>query len=114
MTDFQRDMEVMINEEIFNAKNGKVRFMYRFPERMYGTLDLLELSERAYNCCCRSHISTIEEVGRRWNELGKMRGSGVKTVKEIKNSYINYYYSQLDDEERKDFWRDAVEATANM
>ena len=44
-----------------------------------------------------------------------LRNSGVKTVKEIKNKYVAYYYDNLSsNEERQQFWLDTYDATNAM
>lgn len=115
MTDFQRDLEVLINEGfIAPNKKNKVRFVFRYENRMNGELGLLNLNERSYNCLRRNKINDVRGVSERWDTLGKMRNAGDKTVKAIKNNYISYYYDNLNEEERKQFWRDTIEATINM
>ena len=114
MANFSTDITVMINEGVLVPKCGRIRFVYNKSGVLEGDLDNLGLSERAYNCARRGKIMTIEDIGKRWNELGRLRGAGVKTVKEIKNKYVSYYYNRLNDEERKQFWRDVVEATNNI
>lgn len=112
MTDFQRDLEVIINNTDF-VHNGNIRFVYRYPSRMDGEIDELELSVRGEHAMKRARIFKISDVGRRWDELN-VRGSGAKTIKEIKNKYLAYYYSKLNEEERKEFWRDMVTETEKM
>lgn len=114
MSDFTRDLTILINEGVIATNDGNIRFVYRYPERMCGGIEALELTDRSYNCCRRNGISTIEEIGAKWKTLGNMRSSGIKTVKDVKNKYVQYYYSLLSEEERKDFWRDTIEATINM
>lgn len=112
MTDFQRDMEVII-QNVGIANNGTIRFVFRYPSRLEGEVDELELGTRASNTLKRAGIFKIQDIGKKWNRLD-VRGSGVKTIKEIKNKYLAYYYDKLDDEERKDFWRDTVAETEDM
>lgn len=114
MTDFQRDLEVLINEGVI-APNGKqIRFVFKYGNRFKGELELLGLNDRSYNCLRRNKINDISEISERWNELKKLRNAGTKTIKEVKNKYIAYYYDTLSDEEKKEFWIDTITATANM
>ena len=114
MTDFQRDLEVLINEGIIAANNKRIRFFMRYGNRLKGDIELLDLSTRGFNCLKRKRINTIEDVGNNFHNLGRIAGIGITTVKEVKNKYLAYYYANLNTEERKDFWRDTVEATINM
>lgn len=115
MGNFRRDLEFMINEGQFVSNGNKVRFIFKYADRLKGSIDLLDLNTRAYNCLRRNRIDTIEKISERWNELYKLKGGGDTTVKEVKNKYVEYYYSTLDNgEERKDFWRDTITATIDM
>ena len=115
MNNFQRDLEYLIDEGAI-APNGKnVRFVFRYPNRLKGELGILGLNDRSYNCCRRNKINKIEDITARWNELGRMRNAGQKRVKEVKNKYVQYYYSTLDNaEERAEFWRDTINGTIGM
>lgn len=109
MTDFQRDMEVIMgNVEFIN--NGTIRFQMNHMDRMVGELDNLTLSDRASNALHRNGIHTIERLTEKMG-MYHAKGVGAKSIKEIKNAYMSYYYDQLNDEERKQFWRDTYEAT---
>ena len=115
MTDFQRDLETMIAYNVIAVKNDKIRFFFRHGNILTGDIDKLDLSTRAYNCLRRANISKIEHIHERWDELGVLRNSGVKTVKEIKNKYVAYYYDNLSsNEERQQFWLDTYDATNAM
>ena len=111
MRDFQRDFEYLINEGVIAAKDGKIRFA---TKEMKGDILLLGLSDRAYNRMAQNGIRTIEKLYNRFDEIGNIRGVGVKVIKEIKNAYVAYYYDTLSYEERKEFWRDTVMQTINM
>ena len=110
MSDFQRDFEVIVSNVDF-INNGTIRFQMSHMERMVGSLDNLNIGERAYNALRRNKIHNIETLTERIGGLNGVRGAGKKIVKEIKNEYMNYYYSLLSEEERKQFWRDTYEAT---
>ena len=115
MNKFTSDMEVLINEGVFEANNGNIRFVFRYGNRLKGTIDNMGLNERAYNCLRRNGIFNIEGISENWNSLGKLNGMGKKSVKEIKNRYLEYYYGLLNnEEERKQFWRDTLKATIEM
>lgn len=115
MTDFQRDIETIIQNGGLVAKNGKIRFWFRNGNILTGDIDKLDLSTRAYNSLKRAHINRIEDIHERWDELGVLRNLGAKSVKEVKNKYVAYYYDSLKtDEERKQFWLDTYDATNAM
>lgn len=110
MTDFQRDFEVIINNvDIVN--NGTITFPVKQMDHMYGSIECLGLSDRAYNALQKNRIVTIPELTKRFDELDELSGIGKKSRKEIKNAYIAYYYLKLDDEQRKQFWRNVVRLT---
>ncbi len=115
MGDFRKDLEFMINESQFINNKNKVRFIFRYANRLMGSIDLLDLNTRAYNSLRRNGIDTIEKISERWDDLYKLKGSGGTTVKEVKNKYIEYYYSTLKSkEEKEEFWEDTITATINI
>lgn len=113
MSDFQRDFEVIVSNVDF-INNGTIRFQMSHMERMVGSLDNLNIGERAYNALRRNKIHNIETLTERIGGLNGVRGAGKKIIKEIKNEYMNYYYSLLSEEERKQFWCDTYEATLEL
>ena len=114
MRDFQRDLEILINEGVIAAKDKKIRFIMKHSDRMNGDIKLLDLNDRAYNRMAQNGIRTLEKLYNRFDDIQNIRGAGVKVVKEVKTAYISYYYDQLNDEERKEFWRDTINATIKM
>ena len=114
MTYFQRDLEYLINEGVFASKRGQVRFVFHNRNILKGELELLNLDERAYNTLRRNKIDTIEQVTEKFDDIFRLKGAGKKVVKEVKNAYLQYYYAMLNPEEREQFWKDSIEATAIM
>lgn len=115
MTNFQRDLEVLINEGVIASKNGVIRFVFRYSNRLKGDIANLDLSTRGYNSMRRVGIDNLEKLAEKWDELGRVKNTGVKTIKEIKNKYLAFYYDQLkNDEERKEFWKDTIIGTIEM
>lgn len=110
MNNFQRDFEVIVQNVQF-INNGIIRFQMNHMDRMVGSVDNLNLGERAYNTLRRNKIHDIPTLASRLANLGGARGAGKKVVREVKNEFLAYYYSLLDEEERKQFWRDTFEAT---
>lgn len=114
MRDFKDDMVVLLHEGVIAPKCNRIRFIFRKSNVLEGDLDNLELSERAYNCLRRGKITNIKDIVEKWDELGRLRGAGAKTIKEVKNKYLSYYYSHLDEEECDRFWKDTIEATNDI
>ena len=114
MTDFQKDMEILINNDVLVGKRNKIRFVFRHEDRIDKDIDELLLSTRSYNCLRRAGITCIKELGDRWDKLSRIKTGGHKTIKEIKNAYMSYYYDNLDKKEKEQFWLDTIEATLNI
>lgn len=72
------------------------------------SIDVLNLSVRADNALKRASIKTTTDIISRWNDLNKIRGLGVGTVREIKNSVLNYYYENMTDAQRETMWQKIV------
>lgn len=81
MTDFQRDMEVIMgNVEFIN--NGTIRFQMNHMDRMVGELDNLTLSDRASNALHRNGIHTIERLTEKMG-MYHAKGVGAKSRKDF-------------------------------
>ena len=65
-------------------------------------------SQRANNALHRSSIFTAKQLMNAFDKLDNIRNLGSKSVKEVKNSFMNWYYSSLDDNKVKEFWSDFV------
>ena len=65
---------------------------------------------RSRNVLHRGHINTAKDLYEKWDTLLKIRGGGEKCVKEIKNGYLEWYYSQLEGNEIKKYWEEFIEA----
>ena len=114
MLTFKNDCETLIENGLLAPNKGKIRFIFRNNDKLKGGIDKLDLNQRAYHCLMKSGIDTIEKVGDNWDSLNRVRNSGVKTIKEIKNKYIVYYYDTLNNEEKQQFWADTIKATVEM
>ena len=64
--------------------------------------EVLNLSQRANNCLKRLKITTLEELADKINMLGSAKGTGVKTIVEIKSSLFDYALSTMTDDEVKE------------
>lgn len=111
---FKKDCEKLITNGVLVPKNGVIRFIFKNNNVFNASIDELDLSVRASNCLKRSHIMTINDIGNMWENLHVIKNMGQKTVKEIKNKYIKYYYNNLSVNEREEFWADTIKATANI
>jgi DNA-directed RNA polymerase alpha subunit len=114
MTDFIRDMEIITsNVDIVN--NGTIRFIMRYRSRIDDkAIGELNLKQRSENVLLRGGIKTIGAIFNNKERLAGLRGSGKVTVKNVLTAAMSYYYDQLNAEERKEFWRDTVEATMEL
>ena len=112
-TAFMRDFEVIVTNTDF-INNGTIRFVFNHMDRVQGAIDNLNIGQRAYNALRRGKIHDIPTLVSRMDGFNGVRGAGKKTIKEIKNEFLNYYYDQLNEEERKQFWRDTYEATFEL
>ena len=111
ISDFERDLITILTYTEFNHDNH-IRFVLRHADRLKGDVSQMDLSERANNALHRARLGTFEELRPRINDSHfKVRQAGVKTIKEVKNKYLRYYYDTLNDMEREEFWRDSINAT---
>lgn len=108
MTDFQRDLEVVVSEtELVN--NGKLKFvMNHFPAD--ALVSELDLSTRGKNALFRSGIKTFGQLIK--TNLSSLRNIGKGTVKDINLKMMSYYYDGLTDDQKRQFWRETLVATA--
>lgn len=114
MTDFQRDLETIVtNTEVSN--NGTIRFVMRYRSRIDNdNITNLDLIPRAENVLLMNGIETVKQLFNNLNKVSGFKGSGIKSVKNINTALMSYYYDRLNEEERKEFWRDAADATIEM
>ena len=111
MADFKKDLSTLIKNGALIPNNGTIRFVFRYKDKFNDNIDELNLGERAYNCLRRAKIDTIENVGEHWDNLGEIKQCGLKSVKEIKNKYLSFYYNSLNKDKRMEFWKDTIKAT---
>ena len=64
--------------------------------------EVLNLSQRANNCLMRLKITTLEELADKIDTLGSAKGTGIKTIVEIKSSLFDYALSTMTDDEIKE------------
>lgn len=115
MSNFRNDLEKLINNGTLTANKGKIRFVFKYGNRLKGSLDDLDLNTRGYNCLRRNGIHDIKAVSERWDDLYKLKGSGNATIKEVKNRFLDYYYSTLNsDYDRAEFWMETINATVEL
>ena len=73
------------------------------------TVAVLSLSQRAVNVLGRNHVVTLGDLMDRFNDIIKFRNCGQGTAKEIKNTFLAYWYSELTSEEVVSFWEEFLE-----
>ena len=109
MTDFQRDLEVIVtNMEIAN-KGSLVFKMSKFKTDT--PITELPLDLRSANALRRAKIDTTGELIERIGTLSKVRGVGLTVKKRIHTGLMSWYYDGLKPNEREDFWRETIDAT---
>jgi len=67
-------------------------------------VELLFLTTRANNALRRAKIDTMGVLMKKLPTLGSLRGVGKDTVKNIKTTFVDYWYSQLNREGKLRFW----------
>ena len=107
---FQKDLTNLFNNGIFDTKT-EIKFYCRYGSRIKGNIENLELGTRSSNALHRYGFTTVEQVSDAWDDLNKIRCLGVKTIAEIHEKLIEFYYSTLTEEEKSEFWVDTVKAT---
>lgn len=53
----------------------------------------------------RNKINTVGQLLEHWNSLLKLRNCGVTKFTEIRNTFLAWYYDQLSEEQKKEFWK---------
>lgn len=84
-----------------------VKYTREFEEQ---PIEVLDLSQKAFNVCGRNKIFTIRELLDNWHKLEKLRTCGKTTTKEIKNAFIRYYLENATDEKQLRFLDEVSEA----
>lgn len=112
MGTFKRDFEALL-EKVDITNNGTIRFPMKHIGKMKGSVKALDLSERARNALMRNGIVTLDILTEKFENLGGGKGVGKKTIKEIKNAYMDYYYSVILDcpADRREFWAEVIMET---
>jgi DNA-directed RNA polymerase alpha subunit len=106
-TDFVRDFNVIMTYSDVPRYQSYVFVMKHFnPDT---SIDVLDMSVRATNSLKRSGVKTFGQLVE--CDLRKLRGCGKNTIKEINTRFISYVYDLYNDEQRKQFWRDTIDAT---
>lgn len=108
MSDFTRDLNIIIenaNVIVGRELEFKLPHLDRIENRKVGEMPGLDV--RQHNGLKRNNVHTVREIVAKWNDLRTLSYVGATSVKGIKNAVLSYYYDQLDEEEKKEFWRDA-------
>lgn len=106
MTEFQRDLETIIENTSVAA--NEITFHMRHFDRIENTgVESLCLDTRGFHGLKRHKIDLVGDVVDSWEKLRTLNQVGETTVKRIKNAVLAMYYSTLDIDEKKEFWRDA-------
>lgn len=82
----------------------------RLTEKMKATdIDMVGLGNKGHNLLKRLSINTIGEVVEKWNTLGKLRGMGDITRRQIQNAIVNFMISEMSDDELVEWFGYLVE-----
>lgn len=110
MTDFIRDLQIIRENANIPAYQRYKFIINNFKPDT--SVDVLDLSVRAENSLRRSGVTNFEQL--RHCNLKKIRGCGTGTIKEVWTKFMSYHYDRMNDEQRKQFWKDTIAATETM
>ena len=68
------------------------------------SIDVLELSNRSANGLKRAGITKIGEVIDKWDDIPKLHGMGVTSIKDIGDKIMNLVIKEMTDEQLLNFW----------
>ena len=107
---FIQDFVTIVSQTGIDRKN--FRFVLHNTEKFENEdlTNLIPLSTRSANALYRNNVFTVSELMEVWNVLDTFRNVGKTSIKEIKTGLIAWYYSQLSEEGRKQFWRESLAA----
>lgn len=75
-------------------------------EQKMESIDTFISSNRATNALHRQQIHTAGNLIDKFDEIGRIRNLGEKSVKEAKNGLLKWYYNSLDANGISEFWND--------
>ena len=107
MRNFKSDLEKVIEA---TGLDNIIKFPFNETETLRNiSIDALDLSVRSSNGLRRKGVNTVGGIIDNWELFSTWRGLGVTSVKEIKNSFYQFYYSTLSKNEIDNFWKRFVE-----
>jgi len=94
----------------YPGKDRNIKFPLRITDE-FKEENILEaiFSKRASNIILRNGVETVEKLIDNFDNLSSFRGCGSGTVKEIRNTFLKYYYSTLNEKQIKTFWKEFIE-----
>lgn len=106
--DFSEDlMTVLMAADEFPSK---IQFPISLNQEMEGAdIEHFVETARAANALRRNKIHTAKSVLEMFDQLDCIRNLGIKSVKEVKNGFLNWYYGSLEETKVKEFWNDFVQ-----
>lgn len=105
MTNFRRDLEIIIRET--GTTLGTIRWSIVYPDnKKFETtaVEALDLQQGAMNVLKRNGIETLGKLMEMWDKLKDCQSCGVVKAKQIKNAFLAYYYDTLTEDKQKAFW----------
>ena len=102
---------VLVNSNINRKQN--LNFPLAFSKEFkYLPIDDMNLSARASNVLKRYKVFTMQDLMDNMSNLYKYRNCGVGTVKEIKNRFLQFWYENIDEKLRTEFWEEFITTNA--
>lgn len=104
-TEFQEALQALIDRGDLNLE-GRHRISYpmTIPTLFEAeSIDIVTQDVRSLNAMRRADIHTVGDLIQRWDTLNKLRNVGTKTLKNIRNSFMNAYYCSLSVDDRAKF-----------
>ena len=100
--DFAEDMTAVY---IAYGPFDKVQYPINLTiDQKYEDIEVIGLSARSNNALKRNKIETVGQLSDAINKVEKMRGCGETVTREIKNSFLRWYYSEIESTKVPEFW----------
>ena len=108
MGKFNEDLSMVIGV----AESGPDRLKLPFvvtQDTLDLPLDFVKMNARAVHTLQRSNITTVGQLFDRLGEIPAMRNCGAGTVKEIKQNLAEILYYEMNEKQKKKFWKRFLE-----
>ena len=103
---FKKDLELVLSTQKGGTELNNIKFPLFFEEGfMERNIESFVTDQRGFNSLKRNNVGTIAEFVDKFDELGELRNVGVRTVRMLKQGFLQYWYSTLTQSEVKAFWQ---------